>query len=288
MNKLVEILKLTRIEHSIILVIAVLAAEILTKGIPSLPILALSLITPIFISMGSFSINDYYDVKVDKLNRKIRPLVTKTISMKEALYITYSCMIIGIVASLLINFYCFVIALIFAVLALLYSYRLKETLFIGNAYIALSMVIPFIFGVYVVSSSLNNAIILVSIMIFLSGLAREIHGTIRDYLGDKKIRDVKTIPAVIGLKNAAILALILYIFAIALSVFLFTSVNPFRYNLVYGLLILIVDLMLAYVAIRSLAVKQKSYYRLTRNLSLGAMGLALIAILLSSILTITL
>ena len=59
------------------LVIAVVAAELLAGGLPATGVLALSLITPIFVSMGSFAINDYFDIGVDRLNRKKnRPLVS--------------------------------------------------------------------------------------------------------------------------------------------------------------------------------------------------------------------
>jgi geranylgeranylglycerol-phosphate geranylgeranyltransferase len=284
MNKAIEILKLTRIEHSLLLVVAVLAAELMSGALPQVQLLLLSIITPIFISMGAFAINDYFDVKVDRLNKKMRPLVTGTLTRGEALYITEICMIVGIVASAFINWYCLVIAIIFAALAILYSYRLKEILFWGNAYIAASMVIPFVFGDYVVSTTLGLNIILVSAMIFFSGLAREIHGTIRDYSGDIRIRNAHTIPKEIGPKNSSYLAFALYIVAIIISVFIFLFVAPFRLNPVYGVLILVVDICLVYVSVLHLNTRSSRYYGLTRNLSLAAMGLALFAILLSSFL----
>ena len=52
MGKISAVLRLTRIEHSLMLVFAVLAAELITKGLPSANYLALSFITPIFISKG--------------------------------------------------------------------------------------------------------------------------------------------------------------------------------------------------------------------------------------------
>ncbi|EQD78308.1 UbiA prenyltransferase [mine drainage metagenome] len=73
MNKLVAVLKLTRIEHSVMLVIAVLAGElIVARHLPGAYVLLLSLIVPIFVSMGSFAINDYFDVEVDTLNKKVQ------------------------------------------------------------------------------------------------------------------------------------------------------------------------------------------------------------------------
>ncbi|MEM3228556.1 MAG: hypothetical protein QW549_03130, partial [Candidatus Micrarchaeaceae archaeon] len=74
MNKIGAILRLTRIEHSVMLIIAVVAAELIaSRSLPDYFVLALSLITPIFISMASFAINDYFDIETDRLNKKSRP-----------------------------------------------------------------------------------------------------------------------------------------------------------------------------------------------------------------------
>ena len=241
-----SILKLTRIEHSIMLVIAVLSGEFLSLGkLPNITILLLSLITPIFISMASFAINDYFDVDVDKLNKKNRPLVTGELSKSSAVYITIICLIIGVMASFFINEYAFFIAIIFGVLAMLYSYKLKELFLLGNLYIGFSMAIPFIYGNFVVSNILGFNIVIVSSMIFISGVAREIHGTIRDYEGDRK-RKVLSLPHLIGIIPSAIVAAILYFVAIATSIFIFFNVKPF-YNIIYLLLILITDLILQYI-----------------------------------------
>ncbi|MDE1869986.1 MAG: UbiA family prenyltransferase [Candidatus Micrarchaeota archaeon] len=281
MGKIGAILRLTRIEHSVMLVIAVIAAEIISGGgIPSATIFLLSLITPIFVSMGAFAINDYFDIKVDRENKKMRPLVTGEIAPSEALYITFGSMAIGVAASAFINVYCFAIAIFFAAMSLLYSYRLKEILLLGNAYIALSMVIPFVFGSYVMSAIPSLSVVIISLIVFASGLAREIHGTIRDYRGDKKMRNVKTLPISIGIKGAAWISLLLYLFAIILSVYLFAYVAPFILNPIYALLIGITDLMLLYVGIGYILRPVQKFYDKTRNISLFAMGLALIAFLL--------
>ncbi|MGI0141354.1 MAG: UbiA family prenyltransferase [Candidatus Micrarchaeales archaeon] len=284
MGKLLEIFKLTRIEHSLLLVIAVLAAELIVGGgLPSTNVLALSLITPIFISMGAFAINDYFDIKVDRANKKDRPLVKGTLKPSDALYISIATILIGIAASYFINFYCFVIAIFFGAMSLLYSYKLKETLFWGNAYIAFSMVIPFIYGNYVVSANLAESIVIVSVIIFASGLAREIHGTIRDYKGDTKIRNAITIPKVLGIAASSAISLVLYLFAVLLSIYLFFYVHPFMLNPVYGVLVGITDIMLLYVGMGYIVKNKQKFYDKTRNISLAAMGIALIAFLLSSI-----
>ncbi len=277
-----SILKLTRIEHSLMLIIAVLSGEFLSFGkLPNITILLLSLITPIFISMASFAINDYFDVDVDKLNKKNRPLVTGELRKDSALYITIICLVIGVMASFFINTYAFLIAIIFGILAMLYSYKLKELFLLGNLYIGFSMAIPFIYGNFVVSNILEFNIVIVSSMIFISGVAREIHGTIRDYDGDRK-RKVLSLPHLIGIIPSAMIAAILYLAAIAISIFIFFSVKPF-YNVIYLLLILITDILLLYTSFGYIIKRDKKFYSLSRNISLAAMSIALIAIFIASL-----
>lgn len=282
MNKLSAVMRLTRIEHSIMLVIAVVAAELIVGQLPSTYIILLSLVAPIFISMSAFAINDYFDVAADRANgRTDRPIVNGSISKKGALRISIVCALIGIASSLFINAYAFTIAMIFGVLAFLYAYRLKGMLILGNAYIALSMVIPFIYGSYVAASGVNGNIILISFVIFLSGFAREIHGMIRDYAGDVKERHVKNLIYHIGTARSAYLAAILYVEAVAISLFMFAYKPPFQYNLAYLVPILLVDVILLYVSIGYMRVKNtRSFLRLSRNLSLGAMALALVIYLI--------
>ncbi len=284
MSKLGAILRLTRIEHSLMLVIAVVAAELMAGGIPTPQVFALSLVTPILISMAAFAINDYYDIAVDRANKKERPLVTGELSRCDALVITYACLAIGILASVFINVYALVIATVFGGLALLYSYRLKELLFWGNAYIAFSMAIPFIYGSYVESQGMGAAVILVALMIFLGGIAREIHGTIRDLKGDTIARNVRSFAKVFGVRSSALIALVLYLVAIAISIFLFVAIMPFRLNATYLVLILITDVMLAWLGMMHIYMRGRLFYSFSRNLSLAAMTLALVTMLLAQLL----
>lgn len=282
MGKIKDVIKLTRIEHSLMLIIAVVAAEMIALGIPGINVLILSIITPVFISMGAFAINDYFDIETDRINRKSNPLLKGNLKPKDALYITAVSMLIGIAASAMINAYCFAIAVIFAALSILYSYRMKNMLLLGNAYIAVSMAIVFIFGAYVVSSSIRPAVVLIIVMIFLSGLAREINGTVRDMEGDVKARKVRTLPVVIGKRTAAAAAFILYMIAIGITLYLFLEVSPFLYNIYYGVLIVISDILVFNSGVVFLLGDKKGYRR-ARNTSLAGMGLALIAILIASL-----
>ena len=110
--------RLTRAEHSVMLALAVIAAEIIAIGrVPGYSLLVLSIMPPILISMGAFAINDYYDINIDRANGKKRPLVTGIISPRGALRITAIAFILGIAISAFVNWAAFLIALIFAALA---------------------------------------------------------------------------------------------------------------------------------------------------------------------------
>lgn len=287
MGSLSAVMKLTRIEHSVMLAIAVVAAELISGMLPQPEIFILALIPPIFVSMGAFAVNDYFDIKVDKLNKRYdRPLVSKKISKRGAMYVIISCFVIGILPSIFVNAYAFVIVLAFAALAILYSYKLKEVLLIGNIYIAFTMVIPFIYGNFIVSDSFNTNIILISFVIFLSGLAREIHGMMRDYSGDVKGRNIKNVVYYLKPRNSGNIAAVLYFEAIAISIAMFFLYRPFQGNAVYLIPIVTVDIALAYVALlgifKSRSAKPNTY-SIIRNASLGAMSVALITYLAAAL-----
>ena len=289
-NVLVALFKLTRFEHSIMLVVAVLAAELIAGGLPIAPILALSLVSPIFNSAGAFAINDYFDVETDRMNGMVgRPLVSGSLGRRTAFGVAAFCCFAAVVMSAFINAYAFVIMLLFAALSYYYSARLKDLPLVGNLYVALSYAIPFVFGAVVVSDSVSPVIWLVFFVALLSGLGREVHGAIRDREGDAKTRGTKNIVYHLGEKKSAYFAFVLYAEAIAISEFLFVYkpigiYTPFAFNAVYIVPITVANLALFYVAAKYMTNPTKGFHGLARNLSLGAMALALITYLAAALL----
>ncbi len=283
-NKLSAFLKLTRIEHSLMVILAVVAAELIAGGLPGVFNFIYYLFPPILVNMGAFAINDYFDIEADKLNKRLdRPLVSGALSKESAYTAAIACFLIGTALSFLINLYAFIIVAVFAFLSYLYSYSLKDTLLVGNVYVAFSMAIPFIYGNFLVSSNINPTIILISFVVFLSGLAREIHGTIRDAAGDAKARGSKNLVRFLGKDKAALFALLLYVEAIAISIFMFFYSAPFKLNLVYIVPVFIADLIFIYVAFGYLKRKDRKFFDLSRNLSLAAMGLVLLTYIFSAV-----
>lgn len=236
MGKLSAWKRLFRIEHAFLLVIAVFLAELLAAKafslpLPSIQIILLSIAVPFFIEMGSFALNDYWDIKTDTANkRKDRPLATGEIEPKHALIAAIVCYAIGIGTAIPLPAVALYIAVIFAVLSVLYNYTLKDLPLVGNAYVALSMAIPFIFGNIVVSGTLYMPLIAIAAVAFVSGLGREIIKSSEDVEGDVKHRKSRTLPAMIGEKNACYFAAACYFILVPLSLL------PFAWGLPANLL----------------------------------------------------
>ncbi len=273
-------IRLFRIEHALMLVFAVLFAEFLAAGadgtpLPSAPIILLSLCVPLFIEMGSFALNDYFDVKTDKANRRLdRPIASGEIPPKAALAASAVAYALGIAASFALPAPCIAIAAIFAALSILYNWKLKDLPLLGNAYIAASMAIPFLFGGLVVSETLHPALLAIAGVAAVAGLGREIIKSIEDVEGDVKHRNSRTLPAVIGKQSAAGIAAACYFVLVPLS-FL-----PFFYGLK------MTTLSLGLVAITALAFalmgysvvrgQEKPGLEATRKASLLALGTGLV------------
>ncbi|MBS3067872.1 UbiA family prenyltransferase [Candidatus Micrarchaeota archaeon] len=281
-----DFFKLVRFEHAIMLAIAVFIGETVVLGhIPEFTILILlSLLVPIFSEMGSFALNDYLDVDSDRLNKKTeRPLVRGAIKPDFAFKFAWLAFIVSTVLAFFINIPTFVIALMFNAFAILYNYKLKDMPLLGNIYIASTMAIPFIFGNFAVSARLRVISLVLAMLGFISGIAREIVKSIQDMEGDMLARKAQTLPILIGRKNASIFAVIFYIMFIPLSY------TPFLYGLkmsaipmiliFIGNLGILYNILLVYKAIHESDKSSKQYLKKARNVTLAALFIGLVGYL---------
>jgi len=276
MKAILAYLRLFRIEHALLLAVAVLLGELLSGALPVLPLLLCSLAVPVFIEMGSFALNDYFDVKTDKANkRNDRPIASGEISPSHALLAAALCYIIGIAASLVLPPFAIYITLLFALLSIAYNFRLKELPLVGNIYIAASMAIPFLFGNLVVAPDIFARIWAIALVAFVAGLGREIIKSAEDMEGDMKHRNARTLPVVIGKKNALLFAAFLYALLIPLSL------SPFalglRANILSLGLVLLTAFSFAAMAISAARATEKDHAVLIslRKTSLLALGVGL-------------
>ena len=253
------------------------------KGFLPLEKLFYACLTAIFLEAATFSLNDYFDLEIDKENRRMdRPLVRGDLKPEHALILFYLLFPIGLLFAFFVNNVCFIIALVTGVLAIIYDMKMKKVKLIGNFYIAYTMAIPFIFGGTVISTSIPFIVYIIAAIAFLSGSGREVMKDVMDYRGDKK-KGVKSLPVYIGVKNSILVTNIFYLFAIIVSMlpFILPIDKSFYFDYLYLSVVLIADLLFAYV-VTDLFVKKEQNIKLHRKVTLLAMFIGLVAFLIGA------
>jgi len=287
MRKARAYLDLTRIvPNQIMLGVGVIVGEVVScAGPPPLREALLGFAGPFMLGMSTFAMNDYYDREADlKGARMDRPLVRGDLSPEAARLVFLAGFPIGILLSSAINVGCLLIAGAFSGLALMYNLHLKDTGLPGNLFIACTMAIPFVYGSVAVGGRLPVAILVLSSIAFLAGVGREVLKGIMDYEGDA-VRDTKTIARTRGIGYAARVSAICTLAAVSLSPipFLSRASGSFYHNFNYIGLVLLTDLILAYVTVRALELSRPQEAARLRSLSLVALSVGLLGFLLGSI-----
>ncbi len=295
MKKFKAVWELMRLEHGVMIFIAILIGSIIAQkalgvaGFPPVDKLVLTFFTALFLEASTFALNDYYDLAIDRKNKRDdRPLVRGDISPKTALYLFFVFFPLGIVCSFFVNYTCFIIALITALLAILYDVKMKKIKFLGNFYIAYVMAIPFVFGAAAVikegssSFEIHPAIYIIALIAFLAGSGREIMKDVMDFAGDKE-EGVKSFPRYIGIRKSNIVAACFYLTAIIFSLipFFMSRYDMYYYNYYYLAVVLITDIMFLATSFQ-LLFKKDINMKIHRKFTLIAIFVGLIAFLLGT------
>ena len=171
----------------------------------------LMILFTILIAGAGNAINDYFDVKADRINRPNRQVIEKTIKKRWAIIIHWGFNLIALVISVYLSihlyswFYVF-IHLFATTLLWVYSIFLKRVYFISNLSISVLVALVPVLG-YKTMLDLDLIIldmrfpILLILGAFVTNLTREIIKDIQDIEGDQ-IRHVKSIAIVSGKKIA--------------------------------------------------------------------------------------
>lgn len=265
------------------LAVAVIIGAVIGGGIGNMGALAIALIPPIFIGAASFAINDYFDAKADRLNKRAdRPIVKGDVKASDAHTLSIILFFIGVAASFFVNLVCFIIALTMSILAYLYSYRLKDFSLIGNIYVASTMAVPFVYG-NLAFSGLSASVVLLACIAFTAGIGREITLTMRDVEGDRKARGAKTLPMIIGMNCSALLASFMYIYSILLAFLPFFFIDAYKGDVLYLVPIAAASTILLRITLSILNDKSRKLLQFARGASLLALCIGLAGFLLGSI-----
>ena len=211
MNPYIEIL---RPGNVIMAMIAIVLVAIVAHTI-SIPII-LAILT-VFFEIGAGNvINDYFDYKIDLINKPQRPIPSGRIKLKTARNYAYALFLGGTVCGFLIsylvnNWTAFIIVLIADVILYIYAYKLKSTPLIGNLTVGFMTGLCFVFGGFAVGTEqMIYTSTILGFFAFVMTTAREITKDIEDMEGDKS-EGAKTFPILYGTKLSAIIIFVLII-----------------------------------------------------------------------------
>ena len=185
-------------------------------GSISFTVILLVFLVVFLISGAGNSINDYFDIRIDSVNRPERPIPSGRIKAKEALYFSYFLFIVGTLIAFSINPFCGTIALFNSLLLIFYAKTLKGTPLLGNLSIGYLTGSTFLFGASVLGYMGLKALFVLFLLAALAITAREIVKDIEDMEGDRK-EGADTLPLRVGAKKAAYLAGFVGALAVLLS-----------------------------------------------------------------------
>jgi geranylgeranylglycerol-phosphate geranylgeranyltransferase len=238
-------------------------------------------LTGVFISAFSMVINDVLDFQVDRANGARRPLVMGTASVGGAKVLSVFLLVIGLVSSAYTGFATFVIAAAFACVATLYNWRLKERGFSGNIAVALSVMIPFIYGGVLAEGWRWDPLLdMMALTAFLAAVGREVVKGITDVEGDA-VRDVRSFARVRGSRFAGLVGGSFFLAAVGSSL-----VPPllFSTSLAYDVVIGATDVLFIGLALFIFSRNGKEEARRAKKLALLGMFTGMVGFILQGLL----
>ena len=269
-KKIKGLIELLRPELPFAAGICVIIGEIIALGgLPPFSYLFLGFIWGFFLSGSAMILNDVFDIEVDRVNVPNRPIASGLISPTTAIVFAVVISLMGLVASFFIDRLATLLYVIFWVIGFSYNWKLKERGFFGNLFVSSSVAITIILGSIVVGEPWNTAVVIFSTMVFLFSLGEEIAADAMDVEGDKK-RKVKSIPILIGRKNALYISFSLFVGEIVLS---FLPVILGLFGTSYLIIISLTDILILFLGIeliKSRTIKTGLSY--IRKLYLGALS----------------
>ena len=173
------------------------------------------ILATISIASAGYIINDYFDVKIDLINKPREVIIGKYIKRRWAMLIHQILNFTGIVIGFFLGIKVFLINILAVATLWFYSERFKKMAFIGNFLVAfLTAFSLIILGVYYQK---NVALVnIYALFAFSISLIREIIKDMEDIRGDARY-GCRTLPIIWGIRQTKIL---LYIFIISFVIIL--------------------------------------------------------------------
>lgn len=183
-------------------------------------------LSTVIIAAAGYYINDYYDIKIDLINKPDRVIVGNTIKRRPVMIAHTTLNAIGILMGALVSLWIGAVNLVCAFLLWLYSNQLKRMPLIGNFVVA-ALTGSTLLVLLVYYQTFDLLTMVYAIFAFGITLIREIIKDIEDMEGDANY-DGRTLPVIWGMRRTKwFLFFILVPFVSCLVVFLLKVQNQY-------------------------------------------------------------
>ncbi|MEP2771715.1 MAG: geranylgeranylglycerol-phosphate geranylgeranyltransferase [Fulvivirga sp.] len=167
-------------------------------------------LSSVLIAAAGYIINDYYDVKIDLINKPHRVVVGKILKRRVAMVAHTILNFTGIALGFLLSIEIGIINFLTALILWLYSNQLKRIALVGNITVAMLTALS-IYVINVLYEEINYLVIAYALFAFAFTLIREVIKDMEDVKGDLTF-GCRTFPVVYGLRKTKYL---LYVVAVA-------------------------------------------------------------------------
>lgn len=266
-KKLFSLLSVVRGYNIFVLVVAqYLASIFIFSPETSLRVILLDLhlhfivFATICVVAAGYIINNFYDVKIDKINRPLKTGFDNYIRQSTRLRLYFFLNFLGFLFGFLVSWKA---ALFFAVYIFgiwFYSHKLKKYPFLGLFSATVLTILPF-FAIFVYYSNFSKIIFVHAIFLFLVIMVRELIKDLQNMKG-ALVNDYQTFSVVYGenkTKQVSIFLLICTFFPIVI-LFSYPAINYMRYYFYFAFI------MLLFVAFYLWKSTTKEEYRLLHNI----------------------
>lgn len=186
--------------------------------------IGLAVLSTLLVSAAANAWNDYLDIEIDRINQPQRPLPAGLITRQTARLFSFGLAATALIVAGFINLPAFLVVLSCNILLYVYSWRLKSTVLMGNATVALVSAMSVIYG-GIAAGNVRPTFWLAAIA-GIGILGREVLKTLADYEGDLRQR-CRTIATVWGRRPARV------VFYVLVGATLVVMMFPYLFN-VYG------------------------------------------------------
>ncbi|AKB25545.1 (S)-2,3-di-O-geranylgeranylglyceryl phosphate synthase [Methanosarcina sp. MTP4] len=183
------------------------------------------------LAMGVFAVNDYYDFRIDKANKRYeRPLVREELAGKTAFGIGMGFLLASALLSLTLASKAAGFVLMSIPFFFLYSHSLKKYFLVKNIIAAYGFSFGIIFGSLLSDPEIEPIILFFAVITFIVALAFEIMIDIADVPGDLRF-GIRTLAVCRSKSSAAKLSVTLYAGIILLDPLpFFVNMDPRLYR----------------------------------------------------------